>query len=453
MKTDAGKVLQTVQETIETYGMLNQVTTLLLGFSAGPDSVCLLDVLNRLYGRSIIMHLLYVDHGLRPKKHTNREVTLVKKFAQKYGIEYEIVPVLIKKGKAGLEATAREKRYTVFLKMMKKCGAQRIVLGHNSDDVIETFFLNLLRGSGPRGMKSIPAVRIPFVRPLIDLRKQDIVKYVKLRRLPYSIDETNRVLGHRRNLIRHTIVPELLKINPDLHETIKREIRIISNDDTYLEERAAAAYEKVIKRHEDYIFLDIKRLVRYNPALSVRLLMNVIKELRGSLDGYESKHFQAVFGLIDRESGKRISLPKGLYAQREYGNLVLGRVRHRRPKYIPVVIGKDIVLSDFVLKTRLVAARTASRRKREEVFDLAKLEKPLFLRTRKEGDYVRTKIGRKKMKKIFHEYKIPAHDRDHLLLLCDQRGILWIPGYVRAARAFVSEKTRRSLVVNFERAH
>lgn len=453
MKTDARKVLQTVQKTIETYNMLTQVKRLLLGFSAGPDSVCLLDVLHRLYSNRIVLHLLYVNHGLRPKKYIAHELDLVKQFAQKYSVDYDIVPVLIKKTKTGLEAAAREKRYAVLLNTMKKIGAQRIALGHNSDDVIETFLLNLLRGSGARGMRSIPAMRTPFVRPLIDLKKDDIVRYVNQQNLPYSIDETNRVLGYRRNLIRHNIVPELLKINPDLHETIKREINIISHDDEYLEKRAAVAYERVAKQHEDYIILDIKRLVRYNPALAVRLVMNVIKDLRGTLDGYESKHFQAVFGLINKESGKRINLPKDVYVRREYGTIVLGRVRHRRPKFIPVVIGEDVVVSDFVLKTRLVTSHTVSRKKREEAFDLARIKTPLFLRTRKEGDYVQTKIGRKKMKKIFHEHKIPIHKRDYLLMLCDQSGILWVPGYARANRAFVGKTTKKVLVVDFERAY
>ena len=445
--------METVQKTIETYDMLTQVRKLLLGFSAGPDSVCLLDVLHQLYGSRVALHLLYVNHGVREKKYIARELNLVKQLAQKYGIGYDIVPVRIKKTKTGFEATAREKRYAVLLKCMKKIDAQRIALGHNSDDVIETFLLNLLRGSGARGMRSIPATRIPFIRPLIELKKEDILKYINQQNLPYSIDETNRALGFRRNLIRHKIVPELLKINPDLHDTVKREIKIISNDDEYLEKRAAVAYKRVARLHEDHIFLDIKRLVRYNPALSVRLVMNVIKELRGTLDGYESKHFQAVFGLINKESGKRISLPKGLYAQREYETIVLGRARHRRPKYIPVVIGSNVAVHDSVLKTRLVTSRTVSRKKREELFDHARLKTPLFLRTRKEGDYVQTKIGRKKMKKIFHEHKIPIHERDRLLMLCDQNGILWIPGYVRASRAFVSKKTKKILVVDFERAY
>jgi tRNA(Ile)-lysidine synthase len=442
-----------VQKTVEAYGMLTKVKTVLLGFSAGPDSACLLDVLHRLYGRCIALHLVYIDHGLRPRKSIARELNLVKKFAQTYGIRYTIVPVRITKKKTGLEATAREKRYAVLLRIMKKIDAQRIALGHNSDDVIETFLLNVLRGSGARGMRSIPAKRIPFIRPLIELRKDDIVTYVRQQRLPYSIDETNRVLGYRRNLIRHRIVPELLKINPDVHETIRREIKILSQDDEYLEKRAAAAYKHVAQRRGDHIFLDIKRLVRYNPALSVRLVMNVIKELRGTLDGYESKHFQAVFGLISKESGKRISLPKGMYAQREYERLTFGRVRRRRQTYIPVVIGKNVVASDCVLKTRLVTSRVGGKNEQGERFDRARLSLPLFLRTRKQGDFVQTKIGRKKMKKIFHEYKIPIHERDRLLLLCDQDGILWVPGYVRAARAFVSKETKEVVVVDCERAH
>lgn len=454
MKSDVREVLPTVHKTIETYGMLKHVKTLLLAFSAGPDSVCLLDILHRLYGKRIVLHLVYVNHGLRPKKCITRELNLVKRFAQEYDVGYAIVPVLIKKTKTGLEAAAREKRYAALLKTMKKIGAQRIALGHNCDDVVETFLLNLLRGSGARGMRSIPAQRIPYVRPLIELKKNDILKYLKQRRLPYSVDETNRVLGHRRNLIRHTIVPELLKINPDLHETIRREIKIISHDDEYLERRAAAAYKRTVKQQESHIFLDINRLARYTSAVAVRLVMNVIKELHGSLDGYESKHFQAVIGLMDKESGKRINLPKGLYAQREYSMITLGRTRRPHPKTFAVAMENEfLVTTDLILKTRVVASFDVEKTKRCESFDLKKIEPPLFLRTRRDGDYVQTKAGRKKMKKVFHEYKIPIHKRDRMLMLCDQHGILWIPGYVRAARGFINKRTKRILVVEFERTH
>jgi tRNA(Ile)-lysidine synthase len=320
--------------------------------------------------------------------------------------------------------------------------------------VVETFLLNLLRGSGARGMRSIPAQRIPYVRPLIELKKNDILKYLKQRRLPYSVDETNRVLGHRRNLIRHTIVPELLKINPDLPETIKREIKIISHDDEYLEGRAAAAYKRTVKQQENHIFLDINRLARYTSAVAVRLVMNVIKELHGSLDGYESEHFQAVIGLMDKEGGKRINLPKGLYAQREYSTVTLGRTRRPHPKTFAVAIENEfLVTTDLILKTRVVASSDVKKTKRRESFDLKKIEPPLFLRTRRDGDYVQTKAGRKKMKKVFHEHKIPIHKRDRMLMLCDQHGILWIPGYVRAARGFINKKTKRILVVEFERTH
>lgn len=454
MKSDARKVLSTVQKTIETYGMLKNVKTLLLAFSAGPDSVCLLDVLHRLCGKHIVLHLAYVNHRLRPKKNITRELNLVKQYAQKYDAGYDIVPVLIKKTKTGLEAAAREKRYVALLKTMKKIGAERIALGHNSDDVVETFLLNLLRGSGARGLRSIPAQRVPFVRPLIELQKKEILKYVKQRRLPYSIDETNRMLGYRRNLIRHTIIPELLRINPDLHETIMREIKIIGRDDEYLEKRAAAAYKRTVKLQENHVFLDINRLARYTLPVAVRLVMNVIKELHGSLDGYESKHFQAVIGLMDKESGKRISLPKDLYAQREYSTITLGRTRRLRPKTYPVATDNEfLVTSDFILKTRVVTSSDIKKTKRCESFDLKKIEPPLFLRTRRDGDYVQTKVGRKKMKKVFHEHKIPLHKRDRMLMLCDQHGILWIPGYVRAARGFINKSTKRILVVEFERTH
>ncbi len=448
------KVLSEAKKTIEKYNMLKGVKKMVIAFSSGPDSVCLLDVLHTLFGKKIEFRIVYVNHGLRNQRNLREEENLTKNYASQYNIKYKIIPVKIKKKKVGIEAEAREQRYHALLNYMKRISAQRVCLGHNADDRVETFFMNLLRGSGTRGLKSIPAVRVPFIRPLINTKKTEILEYLKAKKLSYSMDETNKLLGYRRNLLRHKIIPELIKINPELHETIKREIELLAQDDEYLERQARRTYKQVAKKELNYVLLDINKILKYNPSVVKRVLMDVVKELLGSLDGFESKHFQEIIGLKDKESGKRISLPKELYAQREYGSIVVGSVRPVRERVLFIAPENEFVIfGDSIVKTRVVENLDLKKRKSNcEVFDLDRIEMPLYIRNKRNGDYIETKVGRKRLKKIYHECRIPLRRRNELMMLCDQKGILWILGVVRAFRGFISKNTKKILVVEFETA-
>ena len=432
--------------------MLGGVTKVVIGFSAGPDSVCLFHTLHALYGKNIKFNIVYVNHGLRPKSALDAEESLVKKYARAYGVNYKIIKVKIKKKKTGLEATAREARYRGLLNHLKKVKAQRIALGHNFDDVLETFFMNLLRGSGARGLRSIPPVRLPFIRPLIDLKKNEIIAYLEKKKLSYSFDKTNIKLNYRRNLLRHRIIPQLLRINPGLYQTVKREIRIFKEDEEYLQEKVAQAYKNACKYEKNHILLDLNIILRYNASIRSRVVMKAIADLRGDLTGYESKHFGKILDLKDKTSGKKISLPKGLYAQREYDKIFIGLAKPKESLKSRLGINEVRSLKNIItVSTKVMQTFDLKKLKpNQEVFDLAQVKLPLFIRSRKNGDYIETKIGKKKVKKLLNEMRIPIHKRHEIMTLCDQKGILWIFGLARAFRAFIDKKTKKTLVVNFE---
>lgn len=447
--------IQTVRKTVEEHKMLEQVRKAVIAFSAGPDSVCALDVLHMLYRKKIEFALVYVDHGLRARKDIMKEVKLTQVYALKYGIPCKIMQVKVRKSREGIEAAAREARYDALQKYMRESHAQRIIFGHNSDDVVETFLMNFIRGSGAAGLSSFPPVRLPFIRPLINTAKKDILKYVKNRKFSFSEDETNRSLSFRRNLLRHAVIPELIKINPDLHMTVKREIELIRQDDEALEVLAAEAHQKSVKVHADYVTLDIKKLLRYNRAILSRVVRRVIKEYLGSLQGFESKHFQEILRLKDKESGKRIHLPKRISARREYDTIIVEREQSGTSRYFPVnEIDGCVKIGDCNIKTRRVSQFDLKQRPSQcEVFDLKQLRLPLFIRSRQHGDVIEMKTGRKKLKKVFNEYRIPFRKRKDLLLLCDGKGILMIIGFSRAYRALINQETREILVVEYEHAH
>ncbi|MDH4210783.1 MAG: tRNA lysidine(34) synthetase TilS [candidate division WOR-3 bacterium] len=447
------KLTRRVEATIREHQMFEGVSTVIIAFSAGPDSVCLLDVLHHLYQGKIDFELVYVNHGMRPQSILRREESMVKEYALKYGARHKILAVKVKKKGVGIEAAARAARYSALLSHLEETDAARIAFGHNLDDFVETFLMNFLRGSGMTGLKSIPAKRLPFVRPLLNCKKVDVINYLKLRRLKYATDRTNRSLDYRRNILRMKVLPVLAKLNPGIHETIRRECQILKYDDDYLWGEANKLYGRVVRFEKDCAVLDMNRLMRYNIAVIIRVVMKAISELRGDLEGYESKHYYAIISLTNKEHSKRISLPKGLYAQREYEDIVIGRTRPSRVLKIPVDINnRSVLIGDIRVKMRIEKDCNVGMSKRNrEIFDLDELNLPLYVRNKRPGDLIETNVGRKKLKKVYSEQRIVSRKRGKTLLLCDQIGILWIIGIRRASRGMVSDKTKQTLVVEYER--
>ncbi len=447
------KLAKRVESTIREHQMFEGVSKVIIAFSAGPDSVCLLDVLHTLYRGKIDFVLMYVNHGMRPQNILRREESLVKEYALKYGVKHKILAVKVKKKGIGIEAAARAARYSALLSQLEETDGMRIALGHNLDDFVETFLMNFLRGSGMTGLKSIPAKRLPFVRPLLDCEKVDIINYLELKRLKYATDRTNRSLDYRRNILRMKVLPVLTKLNPEIRETIRRECQILKYDDDYLWGEANKLYGRVVRFEKDCAVLDTDRLMRYNLPVTIRLVMKAISELRGDLSGYESKHYYAIISLTNKEHSKRISLPKGLYAQCEYGHIVIGRTRPSRILKIPVDINnRSALIGDMRLKIRIekdcnLGLSTGNR----EFFDLDQLNLPLYVRNKRPGDLIETSVGRKKLKKVYSEKRIVPRKRGETMLLCDQIGILWVIGIRRALRGMVSDKTKQTLVVEYER--
>lgn len=432
--------------------MLDRVHKAVVAFSGGPDSVCLLHTLYSLYRNRIQFCIMYVNHGLRAPKVLKEEENLAKYYAVKYGMQCKIVRVQVKKEQTGIEAAARDARYAALQHYMDGARVDCIALGHNSDDVVETFIMNMIRGSGTAGLSALSPVRGPFIRPLYTIRKTDIRKFVRVQKLPFSEDETNQQLEFRRNLVRHRVIPELVKINPELHAAIHRSIDLIRIDDAFLEDYAETIYRETARMKNDRVVLDMKKLLLYDSAVIGRVVRYAIKEICGGLDGFESKHIAGIIGLKGRPSGKQVDLPKRLFAQRQFDEILIGRIQRSKRRTIPVEThdGK-IVLDSRVVKVHTETSFDLKSRKEEcEVFDLDALVLPLVFRTRRRGDNLVTRVGKKMLKKIYSEHKIPPQQRADLLMLCDQKGILLIPGVARAFRGYVEPKTKRFLVVDYE---
>lgn len=169
----------------------------------------LLDVLSQLHGLKLIV--AHFDHGIRPD--SNEDEELVHQLAEQYGLMY--VSQRVELGASASEATARAARYDFLNKVVDECSADKLVTAHHQDDLIETIILNILRGTGRRGLDPLLSNN-DILRPLLSYSKRQIIDYAKSRELRWHEDTTNADMKYRRNKIRHEVMPKLLQARPEL---------------------------------------------------------------------------------------------------------------------------------------------------------------------------------------------------------------------------------------------
>lgn len=446
-------VLGTVRKTIRGSGLMKDVKKAVIAFSAGPDSVCLLDVMHRLYRGRVRFVLVYVNHGLRSKRVLEKEEALVRRYAKRYGADHAIVRIRVARTGIGREGQARLRRHQALRDEMERRGAQRVILGHNRDDLCETFIMHLIRGCGSRGFSSFPAARLPFIRPLRSVDKSMVLDYLRTRRLPYAQDRTNENIRFRRNLVRHSVLPLLKKVNPRILETIERTAAVVQQDDECLNDQAGRIFRRAARLEPDRVLLDIVKLIRYNKALVSRVIRQALKARAGRIEGIERKHILSVIGLMTKARGAVVHLPMGMYARRDYGMLVIGTRATARgfSRRLPLV-GECRLPDGHLVRARVLSAGFRGRPPAgTEFFDRAAVHPPLIIRERRPGDRLATAQGRKKLKKFCTEYRIPFDRRPGLLVLADRESILCLLGYARARRALITAATARAVAVSYEK--
>ena len=228
-----------ILQTIEKFDMLSFNDRILIGLSGGPDSVTLLNVLlsfKKKYNLSFF--IAHLDHMLRGEE-SDKDVSFVKNLAQELGLLCEVkscnLKEIVQKEHLSLEETAREYRYKFYYETAKKIQANKIALGHNADDQVETVLMRFLRGSGLEGLMGIPPVRGKIIRPLIECSREEIEEYCQDHKIGYRIDSSNKEVVYFRNKIRLELLPLLSKdYNKNIKGIILRLRNIVSEASAYL---------------------------------------------------------------------------------------------------------------------------------------------------------------------------------------------------------------------------
>lgn len=241
--TCSSTVLEKVLQAVSEYDMLKPKDKVIVGLSGGADSVTLLHCLNALKEKlDIELFACHINHNLRGEDSDNDQ-KFAENFCKSLNIPIRILSVDVKgelQKHQSTEEVARKLRYQAFEEFSREIGA-KVATAHNACDNTETVLLNLIRGTGLKGLCGIPPVRECFIRPLIYCTRAEIEEYISDNGLKFVTDKTNFSTDYTRNKVRLQLMPMLLEMNPSFHRGISRTVSTLRKDSDFLEEMAVSA--------------------------------------------------------------------------------------------------------------------------------------------------------------------------------------------------------------------
>ncbi|NLJ83843.1 MAG: tRNA lysidine(34) synthetase TilS [Halanaerobiaceae bacterium] len=459
-------LLERFKDYIRRENLIEKGESILLGVSGGPDSLTMLDLFCRIRDEyELDLLVFHLNHMFRQEAFAEAEY--VKKVAAGYGLEIIVeefnVPEYIIEHGYSPEEGARKARFHFLEKWAGEYEIKKIALAHNKDDLVETVFLNIFRGTGLKGLAGILplAERKNFliIHPLLDIYRQEIEEYCRNRDLNPCYDRTNEESIYTRNKLRNEIIPELEKeINPGLKGVVYRMALNIREEEAFLNRLGLVKFKEcLLKREDERLVLSLEMLKREDKVIRRRIVQNAVRELKGNdLDLY-TVHYQAIDDLIlSGQTGRFITLPDKIQVRRSYENLFFEiRQQEVQEEGIGLLeIPGEAEWGDFHFKTGILPVTDKWKEmigdKNVCFCDLKKIRGPLAIRKRKEGDffYPFGLKGSKKLKDYLIDEKIPVEERDKIPIIVDNEDkIVWVAGYRVDGRFKIEEDTEEILKI------
>ena len=470
------KILRTVEHTLDTRRMVEAGEAVLIGVSGGPDSVALVHILLALAPKfSFRVAMAHLNHGLRQNESERDEafvISLADQLDLPVHIERQDVRRYQKSHHLSLEEAARQVRYRFYHAIAAKFGYEKIALGHHSDDNAELILMFMLRGSGPLGLTGIPPLRDDrIIRPLIDIKRSEIMEFIAEKELDYVEDSSNRDFQHLRNRIRNRLIPQLkTEYNPRLIDSLHRLASIMDAEERWIEDLVRPIFEKVmVFEKQDRIGLDISSLNQQTIAVRRRLIREAVLKVKGNLRRMAFVHVEAAVKLAQKGPDScGLDLPGRIRITRQNDVLLISReaqsLRHLAadphisltPDYEYCLDNPgEIFVKEAALKIRFreIPPPQASdwhppgHEKRAAYFDMEKIHFPLVIRNFRTGDRFSPlgMVGRQKLKKFFIDHKISRSERAKCPIVLSRNTIIWVVGQRLDNAVKIGPQTRRIL--------
>jgi tRNA(Ile)-lysidine synthase len=434
-----------IADSIRRHAMLAGGERVLVAVSGGADSVALLHALLALApARQLHLHILHVDHRLRSE--SANDAAFVRTLGARLGVAVDVAAVDVARGGSPEEA-ARQARYAALEAHADRLGAARIAVGHTADDQAETVLMRVLEGAGPRGLAGIPPVRGRVIRPLIDVRRAELVAMLRAAGETWIEDPTNTDRRFVRNRIRHDVLPALARETPDVVSALCRTARLAREAVDALARAAAIELERSAVTTDGAITLPRDRLRALPRPIAAEVLREAARRLGGGAPLRAWAHRGLGRVLADPPPRRAFRLGR---VRIDVGS---GRVRLGVATPAPVTSRVLVVPGTTPLPEveQAVAARVLDARDYvvprdpgRVAFDADRLDGPLAVRGRRRGDRFAPFGGvERRLKDVLIDAKVPRWQRDALPLVTVAHDILWVAGVRRGAAAPVTPATRR----------
>lgn len=455
-----------INQTIERFHMLKPGDVIVVAVSGGPDSICLLSLLHELSGElGISLHVAHLDHMFRGKE-SAEEALFVKNVAEKLGIPATIekrdVPGFCKERGVSPQEGARTVRYQFLQEVAKKTNATRIATGHTADDQGETFLMRLIRGAGPGALSSIPPIRENIIRPLIETTRDEIMAYLKENGIDFRTDPSNAKPIYTRNRIRLSLLPVLKEFNPKVVEALAAEAALLRDENEAVEIAISEITSRTLHRENDTVTITREPFLALPKAFQRKLFRKAV-DLAGidpSLLSMVQIEKTLLF-IATAQTGRRLELLHGVCVEREYEKFILSCGTMRSVFSFSISIPGITVIPELGFS---VEGKVFESSDREELgenylwqaeFDYDKIQFPLAIRSRGEGDwFCPAGMGgkSKKLQDYFVDEKIPRRKRDTVPLLVCGSDIAWIVGFRTDNRFLTDAGTKKRLFIGIKAA-
>jgi len=406
------------------YNLIESNDIIVVGFSGGPDSVFLVEMLKKLKNFiNFKIYLVHINHLLRGEDADSDE-NFSFKYAKKNNLEIFIKRIPVKEiakeiGKT-LEEVGREERYKFFSEIYEKVRATKIATAHNKDDQIETFLFRLIRGTSLQGLEGIKIKNNNVIRPISEIYKKDILEYLNKNEIQYKIDKTNFENEFTRNSIRLDLIPFIeerynIKFKDKIFSLIKEIRENNQNNSLNLSDYTDSENRIILEKTKFLSNFDKKNL------LSLFLNKKNIEVNRNKIDEISS--------LIKSNGTKKIDLDKSYRIVKDYTYLYIEDKKENcviNNNVIQVKIPSEQIFDNFKITVSTVENLDIPKQKNQYLLD-AIYNDIIEVRYRKEGD--RIFLGEKhskKIKEIFIDQKIPKDIRDRLPIFLYNNTIFWI---------------------------
>ncbi|ELY2010714.1 tRNA lysidine(34) synthetase TilS [Flavobacterium psychrophilum] len=409
---------------------------LLLATSGGIDSMIMLHLFQKLNYNIAIAHCNFQLRGL--------ESFGDQQFVQEYASKNKI-PAFVthfdtenfaKDYKLSTQIAARELRYNWFYELLETENFDFILTAHHADDNLETFIINLTRGTGLDGLTGIPEQNEQIIRPLLPFSRSEIEEYTKENSIQWREDSSNASDKYLRNKIRHDLIPILKVLNPNFLDSFLKTQNYLQEAQVMIEDATIMIYQQVAKEDNEIISFDLKKLTQ---------LPNYKSYLYQWLREYDFTAWEDIYNLVESQSGKQIFSKKyRLLKDRDF--LILSVIKELENE--AYFIKKNQKEVKIPLNFSICKVNDISSPKNTIIFvDEDKLQFPLTIRKRNEGDsfYPSGMKGKKKLSKYFKDEKMSLIEKENTWLLCSKNKIVWVIGK-RADQQFVANKTTQNII-------